>query len=196
MTQEAPGAGKAKPRIALRSREEMTPEQRAAFDADPMARVNIARLLSIAETLWPPMQATNHAMATAITVPQLDRELVTLATVHLERGQYQMTQHLEVARMMGMSAQKVAAIAEERYGDPILTDRERALLAFTRQVVKAVRVDDATFSAVAAFYDARQILELTFVIGNYMTLARMTEVAELEVDGAQGASFWKDKLAD
>ncbi len=60
-------------------------------------------------------------------------------------------------------------------------------------MVKAVRVDDATFNAVAAFYDGRQILETTFVIGNYMTLARMTEVAELEVDGAMGAAFWKDR---
>lgn len=196
MAQDTQGAGKKKPRIALRTREEMTPEQQAAFDADPMERINIARLLSRAETLWPQILATNNTMATTITVPPLDRELATLATVHLERGEYQITQHLEVARMMGIPEEKVQAIAEERYTDPVFSDHERALLEFTRQVVKSVRVDDATFNAIAAFYDGRQILEVTFVIGNYMTLARLTEVAELEVDGAVGASFWKDKLTD
>jgi hypothetical protein len=56
-----------------------------------------------------------------------------------------------------------------------------------------VRVDEATFNAVAAFYTGRQILETTYVIGNYMLLTRLTEVAELEVDSVAGADFWKDK---
>ena len=92
---------------------------------------------------------------------------------------------------MDISDAKVAAIAQERYGDPIFTDRERALLAFTRQVVRAVRVDDAGYRAVAAFYQPRQIVEATIIIGNYMMLARVSEVAELPVDGSAGAAFWK-----
>ncbi|SKB97070.1 carboxymuconolactone decarboxylase family protein [Sphingopyxis flava] len=182
------------PRIALKTPDEMTPNERAAYEADPIAQINIGRLLSLAETLWPKMQETNIAMVTQITVPPVERELATLATIYLERGAYQIMQHNEVAKMMGISLAKVEAIAAERYGDPVFTDRERALLAFTRQVVRAVRVDDQTFAALAQYYDRRQLVELTFVIGNYMMLARMTEMAELEIDGTLGATLWHGKL--
>ena len=94
---------------------------------------------------------------------------------------------------MGIPRVKVDAIAQERFRDPVFTDRERALLAFTRQIVRSVRVDDAVFDAVAAFYDRRQIVETVFVIGNYMMILRISEMAELPLDGVMGANFWKDR---
>lgn len=68
-------------------------------------------------------------------------------------------------------------------------ERQKALFEFTRRVVKNVRVDDAAVNAVAAFYDARQLVELLFAIGSYMMLARIMEVAELEVDAVDGAAM-------
>ena len=92
---------------------------------------------------------------------------------------------------MGIAAEKVEAIADDRFGDPVFNDREKALLAFTRQVVKTVRVDDFVFNAVAAFYAPRQIVELIHVIGLYMLFVRVSEVAELEIDAIIGGDFWK-----
>ncbi len=181
-------------RIRLRGPDDMSPAERAEFEANPTARTNIARLFRVAEKLGPAIGAFNLVMATGITVPPLERELVTLAVLFLQRGEYEIAQHREVAKMMGIPEAKVQAVEEERYGDPMFSERERALLAFARQVVRSVRVDDLVYNAVAAFYDDRQIVELTVVIGNYMMLARITEVAELSVDGVQGASFWKDRL--
>lgn len=180
-------------RIKLIEPDEMTLERRAKYEADPMARTNLARLLSIAETMAPRLTEFNVTMATTITVPPLEREIVALATLHLERGEYEIAQHDVVAERMGIPRAKVDAIAQERFNDPIFSDREKALLAFTRQVVKTVRVDDAIFEAVAAFYDRRQLVETVFVIGNYMMILRISEMAELEVDGVTGANFWKDR---
>lgn len=190
-----PSDDRARPsaRIPLRERAEMTPAEQAEYDAQPTARTNISRLFSIAETMSPPLKAMNMAMATSITVPPMEREIVALAVLHLERGEYEIAQHKEVARMMGITDAKVQAIADERYGDPIFDAREKALLAFTRQVVKSVRVDGPTFDAVAAFYDRRQIMETIFVITNYMMILRLTEAVELPVDGTVGASFWMKK---
>ena len=179
-------------RIKLIEPQEMTTEKRARYEADPMMRTNLARLLSIAETMGPKLSEMNKAMATGIMVPPMDREIVALATLHLERGEYEIAQHDVVADRMGIPRAKVDAIAKEHFNDPIFTDREKALLAFTRQVVRSVRVDDAVFDAVAAFYDRRQIVETIFVIGNYMLLLRVSEVAQLPIDGVQGANFWKN----
>jgi len=41
-----------------------------------------------------------------------------------------------------------------------------------------VRIDDAAYAAVAAFYSHRQVIELLYTIGSYMMLARIMEVAE------------------
>ena len=180
-------------RLPLREAEDMTPELLADYRQHATARTNLGRLLAHAETLFPPFKAFNEAMATNITVPALEREIATLAVLHLERGEYELAQHREVAAFMGISKAKLEAIAAERYGDPIFTDRERALLAFTRQVVETVRVDDAAFAAVAAFYDPRQIVELILVISNYMMILRVSEVVELPLDGVVGADFWKGR---
>lgn len=178
-------------RIPLREPEDMTPEQRQAYDSNPTSRTNLSRLFAVAETMAPHLTSMNIAMATTITVPPLEREIIALAVLHLERGEYEIAQHREVAKFMGVPQEKFDAIADERYGDLVFNDRERALLAFTRQVVKTVRVDDFVFNAVAAFYDPRQIVETLFVITNYMMIVRISEVAELPVDGTVGADFWK-----
>lgn len=192
MTDQSP-ASPARSRIPLLTPDEMTPEQRAAYDANPHTRINLGLLLAQARTLGPAFTKFNEIMATTLTVPPLEREIMCLATLHLDRGEYEWAQHVKVAEMMGIPKAKVDAIAAERFGDPVFTDRERALLAFTRQVVKMVRVDDPTFNAVAAFYDPRQIVESILVISNYMMILRVSEVAELPIDGTGGADFWKNR---
>ena len=186
-TQDKPMQG----RIPLPTRDQMTAAQQQRHDSDPMAKLNLSRLLDTAPAMGQAVRDFNTVMARENALPPVEREIMTLAVLHLERGEYELAQHREVARAMGIADAKVAAIAQERYGDPIFTDRERALLAFTRQVVRAVRVDDAGYGAVAAFYQPRQIVEATIIIGNYMMLARVSEVAELPVDGSAGAAFWK-----
>ena len=178
-------------RLPLVEPKDMTPEQLERYEGNAINKTNFFRLLCHAKTLMPHLTAFNVAMATSITVPPMEREIVTLAVLHLERGEYEWAQHMVVARFMGIPQAKVDAIANERFGDPAFTDRERALLAFTRQVIKTVRVDDGAFNAVAAFYDPRQIIETIMVISNYMMLARLSEVDQLPVDGVAGAEFWK-----
>lgn len=192
-TQPMAAASSTPPRIPLREPEEMTPEEREQYLANPMARINLSRLFSLAPTMSQKVTELNMAMATSITVPPLEREIVALAVLHLERGEYEIAQHDVVAERMGIPRTKVDAIANERYTDPMFTDREKALLAFTRQSVRSVRIDDAVFNAVAAFYDRRQIVETLFVIGNYMMILRVSEAAEVPLDGVSGADFWKDR---
>lgn len=184
-------------RIPLLEPEDMTPEQLAAYNSSPNSKINLSRLLANAPTLAPKFTEFNMTMAREIEIPNLEREIVCLATLHLDRGEYEWAQHMEVAKIMGIPQEKVDAIAAERFNDPVFTDRERALLAFTRQVVKSVRVEDCVFNAVAAFYSPRQMVEILFVIGNYMMVLRISEAAELVVDSVDGANFWKDqKKAD
>jgi alkylhydroperoxidase family enzyme len=178
-------------RIPLVAVEDLNPEQRDRYDNAPGGKLNMARLLAHAVTIQPGLAQAVQGMVSGIEVPPLERQICVLAVLHLDRGEYEWAQHLQVSKIMGIPDAKVTAIAQDRFGDPVFDDREKALLAFTRQVVKTVRVDDFVFQAVAAFYSPRQIVELIHVIGLYMLFVRVSEVAELEVDAVLGGEFWK-----
>jgi alkylhydroperoxidase family enzyme len=183
-------------RIPLVPIEDLTPEQRDRYDNAPGGKLNLSRLLSHAVSMQPGIGMAVQGMMSGIEVPPLERQICVLAVLHLDRGEYEWAQHMQVSKMMGVPDEKVAAIANDRFGDPVFDDREKALLAFTRQVVKTVRVDDFVFNAVAAFYSPRQIIELIHVIGLYMLFVRVSEVAELEIDAVLGGEFWKKATDD
>jgi len=179
-------------RIPLVAVDDLTPEQQQVYSGSASGKLNLFRLLAQARTMQPGIGLAIRAMMTDTDLPPLEREICILAVLHLDRGAYEWAQHLQVADSMGIASEKVAAIADDRLGDPLFTDRERALLAFTRQVVKSVRVDDYVFGAVNAFYAPRQIVELIHVIGLYMMILRVSEVAELEIDGVLGGQVWQE----
>ena len=178
-------------RIPLVAVEDLTPEQRDRYDNAPGGKLSMSRLLAHAVSMQTGVGMAVQGMMSGIEIPPLERQICVLAVLHLDRGEYEWAQHLQVSKSMGIPDEKVAAIANDRFGDPMFNDRERALLAFTRQVVKTVRVDDFVFNAVAAFYSPRQIVELIHVIGIYMLFVRVSEVAELEIDAVLGGDFWK-----
>lgn len=182
-------------RIALVAPEDLTPAQAEIYRNSPSGKMNIFRLLAHGKTVHEGFSQFAHAIFAKLTVPPLEREIIVLAVLHLDRGAYEWAQHVQIARDMGIAQAKIDAIADDRFGDPLFDDREKALLAFTRQVVKCVRVDDFAFAAVAAFYDARQIVEAIYTIGNYMMILRITEVAELEIDAVFGAEVVRAAVA-
>ena len=61
--------------------------------------------------------------------------------------------------------------------------------------MKSVRVDDFVFAAISAHFTPRQLVETIHVIGIYMLILRVSEVAELEIDGVLGAAVWKESSA-
>jgi alkylhydroperoxidase family enzyme len=183
------------PRIPLVLPQELTPEQREAYDSSPGGKMDFFLLLAHAKTLYPGFRSLTQAIFSQLSVPPMEREIFVLATVHLDRGAYQWAQHVQIASEMGIPQAKIDAIASDRFGDAIFNDRERALLAFTRQVVRAVRVDDYVFREVASFYDARQIVESIYTIGCYMMILRVSEIAELKVDAVHGAALVRSAVA-
>jgi len=179
-------------RIAPLAFEDMTPEQREEHETRPGGRGNMSRVLAHSPAIGAGLSLTIKGMVNDITVPPLERQICVLAVLFLERGEYEIAQHMEVSRMMGIASEKVEAIADHRFNDPMFNEREQALLCFTRQTVRTVRVDDFAYNAVAEFYNARQIIELIQVIGIYMMLVRVSEIAVIEVDSIVGGDFWKE----
>ena len=169
--------------------EDLSPEMAEIYRSHPSGKLNIFRLHCHAPTCFPAYSELAKAIFATLDVPPLERELVVLVVAVLQDCEYEWAQHAQIGAAMGIPQDQIDAVRAEEWTSAVFNDRQNALIEFTRQTVANVRVDDAAYAAVAAFYSHRQIIELLYTIGSYMMLARIMEVAEIELDAVHGAEI-------
>jgi AhpD family alkylhydroperoxidase len=169
--------------------EDLPPDLAEIYRTSPSGKLNIFRLHAHAPTAFPGYSAMAQAIFAKLDVPPMERELVVLVVAVLQECEYEWAQHAQIAAAMGIPQAQIDAVQAGDFTSAVFNDREKALFEFTQQTVKNVRVDDAAFDAVAAFYSHRQIIELLYTIGSYMMLARIMEVAQIELDAVHGAEI-------
>lgn len=107
-------------RIPIATLDELTPEQHDAYQNAPGCRNNLFLLLAHSRSLSPSFSQAVKAMMTEISLPPLERHICVLAVLHLDRGAYEWAQHMEVSKALGISPEKIEAIADDRFGDNIM----------------------------------------------------------------------------
>ncbi|MEH2540381.1 hypothetical protein V1278_006601 [Bradyrhizobium sp. AZCC 1577] len=65
------------------------------------------------------------------------------------------------------------------------------LLAFGREVIEDVRVAEPVFAAMRRHLSEQEIVESILAIGFYMTMARLTEATEVDLDPAAGMTVFE-----
>lgn len=145
-----------------------------------------ARLPNVLATLMhhPRLAAPWLAYNTVLlSTPSIDprlRELVILRVAWRTRSRYEWVQHVRVAKQVGVTAAEIEAIAGvAAHG---WTPLEADLLAATDQLLDRHLVDDPTWARLAAELDARQLVELVFVVGSYSCLAMAFKSFGIELD--------------
>ena len=156
------------PRISPLEVDQIDAEIRDALG--PGADLNIFRTLAHHPKLlkrW--LVFGNHVLAKS-TLPARERELVILRTGWLCRAPYEWGQHVVIGRGAGLGDDEIRRIAA---GPGAGWDaRDRALLQACDELHAQSSVSDATWTALAAHYDAKQLLDIVFTIGQY-TLVSM-----------------------
>lgn len=109
------------------------------------------------------------------------RELAILRTGHLCEASYEVHQHRRLARSIGVSEEKIAAVADDRPAD-VFSDLERAVLEYTDDVVIRVKSSDETFAHVHGFLGDARTGELTLLIGFYSMVSRLLENLEIDIE--------------
>ena len=160
---------------------ERAPEKvREALERVPP--INVFRMVANAETAFRPWLAFGGALLSSLELDARLRELVILHVGRLSGAEYEWVQHVPIALAVGASEEEVAAIERGALDADCLGPAERAVLAFTTEVVRDVRACDAALDAVREHLSAREVVELLLVIGQYMLVARVAETAGIEVD--------------
>jgi 4-carboxymuconolactone decarboxylase len=103
-------------------------------------------------------------------LPARDRELLILRSAWRCASSYEWGQHVRLAEQAGISAEEIARVAAGPDA-PEWDAFDRALLTAVDELHDGACLGDATWHALAARYDDRQMIELPMLVGQYHMLA-------------------------
>ena len=165
--------------------------------------LNIFRTLAHAETAFRPFLRFGGAVLGRMQLDPIVRELAILTVAHEAEAEYEWIQHVAIAKAVGATDAQIDAIADRADGDAAdpaaaaaagdpadrasaLDPAQAAAIELARAVVHSPRVTDDLFERVRAQFSDREIVELLLAVGDYLMLARVMTVLEIEIDEAVG----------
>src|SRR5271154_3811359 len=114
------------------------------------------------------------------------RELVILLVARLEGGTYEWVQHVPIAEGVGCRKDQIAALEAGRLDDSSFDEREKTLLAFSKEVIRDVKASENAVKAMQKHFSSQEIVEVILTCGFYMTMARLTETTRTDIDAPGG----------
>ena len=95
--------------------------------------------------------------------------------------EYCFNEHDRIAKRDGVSERQIADIEQFESSDAF-TEPERVALRYAQQIASRNKVDEETYAQLAKHYNEREIVELTFCIGNWTGLSHFIVPIGLELE--------------
>ena len=115
------------------------------------------------------------------SLPPRLRELAILRVAWLRQAEYEWTQHVLIARTVGVSDDEIRRIA-----GPIDANRwdpaEGLVIRAVDELIKEGGTSDETWNGLMAHLDQKQMVELIHVIGNYDLIAMFMNSTRMELE--------------
>lgn len=107
------------------------------------------------------------------------RELAIMRIAVINGAQYEFKAHVPFALEEGLTQAQLDALAADRSPEG-LTEADRAVLAYTDAMTRAVRVPEDVFAAVRRHFAERELVELTVTIAGYNCVSRFLEAIQVD----------------
>lgn len=111
------------------------------------------------------MVFANHILGKS-SLPPRERELLILRIGYLCRAGYEWGQHVLIGREAGLEDDEIERI-KRGPADPAWSDRDRNLLQAVDELHEDAFITEATWHALAADWDTRQLMDIVFTVGQY-----------------------------
>jgi 4-carboxymuconolactone decarboxylase len=158
-----------------------TPRTREVMEQLPP--LNIFRLLGAGGDLASGFVALGNQLLFHAKLDPVLREIAIVRVGVLSGAAYEVQQHEEISRRLGMSDALIAAI-HEGPDAAAFDEMQRLVMAFTDDVVHNVRASDATWAPLSARLSVQEMQELTVTIGYYMMVSRFLETFDVDLEEA------------
>ncbi len=148
-----------------------------------MAKINLMRITALlSEPLWKGWNKLSAGLLNDGNMDPVLREVAILRVGHLSNSAYEVFHHEALGRRVGLSDVKLEALRRGS-DDPVLSAAERAVAAFTDDVVRNVKASDETLAVVRRHLTDTEVLNLIVTLGTYMMVARVIATTGIELDG-------------
>jgi alkylhydroperoxidase family enzyme len=149
-------------------------------------KLNVARMMANAsEPVFQNFSRLGNALLTKGKLDPKLRELAILRTAKVSRSIYEWTQHVPIAKAVGMSDAQMAAV-ENWEAATCFSDLERLVLRLTDEVARGVKGSHATLEAVKQHLGTGEVVELIMAIGFWGMVARVLETTEVDLEDFAG----------
>lgn len=171
-------------RVAILEKETVSSELRELFqnmEANGQTVLNLFKVMANSPEVGRAfLRLGNRILFKSRLNPRL-RELAILRVGDLAKASYEFTQHVPIARRVGVTAAQIETLPGWK-GSSLFSDQERAVLQYTDEMAEKIRVTDETFDKVKAFLSDQEIVELTTTIGYYGMVSRILETLQVELE--------------
>jgi 4-carboxymuconolactone decarboxylase len=148
-----------------------------------MQPLNIFRMMAGGEGLLRAFSRMGNYLLFRTKLDPVLREIAIIRVGVLSRATYEVHQHEQLGRTLGMSDALLAAI-HTGPDNLVFTATQALVMRFTDDVVANVRAGDATFKPLLAVVTLQEVQELTMTIGYYMMVSRYLETFDIELESA------------
>jgi AhpD family alkylhydroperoxidase len=179
-------------RLPYADAENVPPSIRETLERNP---VSVLRMIAHAETVFHSWRDYTDELLRKLELDPVLRELAILQLAHLRNVEYQWVHHVALARAVGVSAEQIAAIEAGREDDASLSETEREVLAFAREVVIDGSAGEHAVQALNARLGPRSVVELLLVLGHWGAICTLIQTLALQPDLPAMAGALVDTLA-
>ncbi len=113
-------------------------------------------------------------------VPRRDHEILALRASLNCRSGFEWGEHLLFARDAGLTDDEIDQIVAGAT-DPRWSPSDAALVSAADQLHRGCEIDDDTWTALGAHYDAPQLVEIVYIVGQYTMLSMVANGLRVDV---------------
>jgi len=142
--------------------------------------INVYKLLLHSPALAESWFAHNNAVRWKTSLDGRLREMVIVRIGFLTRVAYIVGQHVPaLAIPEGLTLEECEALKDWQ-GSALFGARDRAVLGYADAMTRDIQVPGAVFAELKPWFDERQLVELTILIGTYNMHARVMQALEID----------------
>jgi alkylhydroperoxidase family enzyme len=153
----------------------------AASSPDGTGPPNILYTIAHHPHLLPPFLAFTATLAMRGVLPRRDSELLALRAAWNCQSPFEWGHHVEYGLAEGLSEDEVARIVEGP-GATGWRPRDRLLLTAADELHAHQQLCDETFAGLRDGWSEAQIVEITFVVGNYTMLSMVANATGVPLE--------------
>ena len=154
------------PRVVPVTPETADGEQKELLAADTIGHLNVIRTKLRSPALYKSWKGLSGHVLRRNSLPPRDRELLILRIGWLNQSQYEFTQHVRVAKGVGITDAEIERLKTGPNASS-WTALEAALLRSADQLRFDGMIDDPTWAELAVHYDEVQLLDVIATVGQY-----------------------------